>query len=576
VFFIDIQNGDVVRKQRFGSGGDYEDIQLAGNKLFVLRSDGMLYRIEDWRADKWKTSRERLAVPGGCDAEGLALDKEAGLLLVGCKENPGKGRRDQRATFSYDFEAGTLNDNPIYSIDLDELARVEKSRKPKNFDRKKFKPSALAQQPGTGNWYYISSVEKMIVVLRPDGRLLDTTALPEDLFRQPEGLAFLPNGDLFISSEGAGKAGSLLRFNIQGPDLSGCGSNVVEIGGVEFTEQCLEVASGEVALALVDVDSDGLRDLLVASQSASEVIVFPGNGRGSFENPSAFDAGSNPTDFTAADLNGDALIDLAVANHETSYVTLLIGDGRGGFRQADNSPFAVNVRPHPHAVDLQDLDRDGRIDLVVDDRTGEGLLVFRGTGGGDFESEGIVVPVGGDPYRGFAIADLNADGGLDIVTPNPQSVGISLADETKDIAFRQLPALAASSPFAVVVADLNQDGHPDIVAASESGSTNVDVFFGDGTGAFQKSAASSFQMSSGAKDIAAGDINGDGFEDVLVTSWSSDVLVLLGGDDKVTATRVSGVTNPWGVAIADVNGDGKADFAIADGEAATVHLYTSR
>ena len=64
----------------------------------------------------------------------------------------------------------------------------------------------------------LSSVRKALVLLDPaDGTLLDVWPLPDDLFRQPEGLAFLPNGDLYISSEGSGGKAMLARFSYQ-PD----------------------------------------------------------------------------------------------------------------------------------------------------------------------------------------------------------------------------------------------------------------------------------------------------------------------------------------------------------------------
>ncbi len=358
--------------------------------------------------------------------------------------------------------------------------------------------------------------------------------------------------------------------------LSACDIDSVTIGGVEFEAQCIDVSAGQVSLAAADVDQDGYLDLLVASQSEGKVIVFLGDGIGHFERMGEFPAGPNPNGLVTADINGDGDVDLVVANHETDYVTILLGDGHGDFHTAPNSPFVVSVRPHPHSVAIEDMDNDGRVDLVVDDRSGEGLRVFQGNGRGDFNADGTIVNVGGDPYRGFVLKDLNSDGRVDIVTPNPQVIAITMSNDSPGLSFRPPVGLDAPPPFAATVADLNGDGVLDVVSASERGGSSVVTFLGDGLGGFVEIESSRFQMSAGAKDMDAGDINGDGFDDVIVTSWASDVLVLLGGTAKLSATNLPGMATPWGVVVADVNGDAYADFVIADGVNASMRIYTSK
>ncbi len=358
--------------------------------------------------------------------------------------------------------------------------------------------------------------------------------------------------------------------------LTACRPEMVNIGGVEFVGQCLEVADGQKALAVADLDQDGHLDLVIANLAEDSLVVFRGNGRGSFTRLGSSPAGANPTDLVAADINEDGAIDLVVANHETSYLTLLIGDGYGGFRPDANSPLTIDVDPHPHAVGVEDIDGDGHVDLVVDDRTRRGLVVLRGLGDGAFETSGTLIEVGGDPYRGFAIGDLNGDGRLDLVTPNPKEVGVLVGTGSESIVFHRASPLPNSSPFAVAIADINGDGFPDVIASSERGGSHVRVFLGDGHVVFREADDSPFRMTSGAKDITVGDVNGDGVEDVLISSWSSDVLFVLGGAATLRAVRLPGFENPWGLAIGDLNEDGRDDFVIADGVDSKIRIYTSR
>ena len=76
----------------------------------------------------------------------------------------------------------------------------------------KFKPSAIAIHPD-GNIYVLSSFSKTLLVLSPDGFILNKVVLDEALFRQPEGITFNTKGDLFISNEKNKGAPTLLRFN---------------------------------------------------------------------------------------------------------------------------------------------------------------------------------------------------------------------------------------------------------------------------------------------------------------------------------------------------------------------------
>lgn len=351
-------------------------------------------------------------------------------------------------------------------------------------------------------------------------------------------------------------------------------ADTVRLGDVVFIQQSLTVGESPSAVAAGDLDSDGHLDLVVVSVNG--VTAFRGDGRGRMVSLGQVPAGENAVDLDLADVDGNRTIDVVVANHGTDYLTILLGDGKGGFRAAPNSPLRIDVRPHPHAVKVRDLDGDGQVDLVVDHRAGRGLLVLRGTGGGAFDAPGTLVEVGGDPYRGMAVGDLNRDGRLDLVTPNPREVGILLNGTAKPLEYVPARSLAAAAPFAVELADINGDGELDVIAASDEGSSLVEVFLGDGRGGFQEASGSPFRAGPGAKKVARGDFDGDGVQDVAVTSvQSSEVLVLLGGSDSLRTARLQGGKSPWGLVAADLNEDGKDDLVIIDFASPRATVYLS-
>lgn len=75
-----------------------------------------------------------------------------------------------------------------------------------------FKPSGIAVHPKSNDIYIIGSVGKMMVVLNHTGEIKNLIPLNPKIFWQPEGICFSPDGDLYISSEGRGKAGYILKF----------------------------------------------------------------------------------------------------------------------------------------------------------------------------------------------------------------------------------------------------------------------------------------------------------------------------------------------------------------------------
>jgi hypothetical protein len=334
-----------------------------------------------------------------------------------------------------------------------------------------------------------------------------------------------------------------------------------------FSSSALQLPAGENALHIADFNGDGFNDLISASEFTGEVAIRAGDGQGGLSLPTLIRAGDLPTSIDSADLDGDGVLDLIVANHEQAYVTVIIGDGRGGAKSLQRVSLPHELSPHPHMVRAADLNGDGVLDLVVDSRDHSGVFVLLQVDGESLRFESVALDVQGSPYLGFALGDVNADGWLDLATPNAGDVSVIINTGTPDANLVVSQQIPVPSPFAADIADINCDGYPDLIVVSEDSDAGLMVFTGDGTGIFPGTASFQASLDEGAKQLGVSDVDGDGCSDVIVSAWSGGARVFFGArSGTALVEHILQITaNPWTVVSGDLDGDGIDEIVISDG-----------
>lgn len=277
--------------------------------------------------------------------------------------------------------------------------------------------------------------------------------------------------------------------------------------------------------SLVDIDGDGTLDVVLSNEAGGPKVIFLNDGKGHFRIGSTFGSPAWDTRNAAiADLNGDGLPDIVVANRgdrATQYVCL--NQGKGHFSatcQAFADYSATTITP-------ADVNHDGRVDLVVPHRDGGQSYVYLNGGNASFSSARRIPFGPPDGTVRMAVAgDFDGDGFVDLVLIDDEHKKVELCYGTKSGGFAPATLLdSGQAPYALTVADLNRDGHPDIIVGyveSPSG-----VFFGAGKS--RQFTRVNFGDDKGSVyGFAVADLDGDGQLDIAAARSGAPNMVYFG------------------------------------------------
>lgn len=387
----------------------------------------------------------------------------------------------------------------------------------------------------------------------------------------------------WISFDGSTRTFSLANGSVV-PDEANTAAPVTYI----CTDSSNTSLSASIDFTINDLDQGGLVDGLeyrngavpLVNNSIGLIVLNPGNVD-LYRTPEA-SLRKIPTGIvvTTVGMNASYAVDEGTdfdGDGATNSAEII--NGTNPFVAASAGTFAAKVDyptgNGPQGFATADFDSDGDLDLAVTNNGDNDISVLLGNGDGTFAAK-VDYPTGAYPFA-LTAADFDGDGDLDLAVANDSSNTLSVLLGIGDGTFAaKVDYSTGNVPEGVTAADLDDDGDLDLAVPNIDDST-VSVFLGNGNGTF--AAKVDFPTGAGPFTIASADFDGDGDADLATSNFDGDSLsVLLGNGDGTFAPKVDYPTGvgPGYVAAGDLDSDGDLDLVVSNAQSDTLSVFLNQ
>ena len=323
--------------------------------------------------------------------------------------------------------------------------------------------------------------------------------------------------------------------------------------------------NGGWAVATADFNKDSKLDLAATNEGADSVSVLLGNGDGTFQAQVSYPVGQHPVSLAAGDLQNNGNVDLVTANVLNNCnnppcgpgsVSVLLGNGDGTFQP--HTDYEAGLAPSSVAVG--DFRSNGKLDLAIANLGSSSVSILFGNGDGTFQPQ-VSYLTASSPQQ-IATGDFNQDGKPDLAVAAGSGVSILLGNGDGTFKNHVDIGIAGGGGSAVATGDFNGDGKLDLAVG---GASSISILLGNGDGTFQ--APVNYQFLGAASSIVVADFNGDGKLDLAVDGGGQQSFIFLGNRDGTFQQPIeyfsSGGFSP-SLTVGDFNGDGTPDWAAGD------------
>ncbi|WP_316814500.1 VCBS repeat-containing protein [Pedobacter nyackensis] len=298
-----------------------------------------------------------------------------------------------------------------------------------------------------------------------------------------------------------------------------------------------------------DFDKDGNLDVIFVAEDDRNHEFYLGKGNGTFRNVSErLPAKSEGNGLDIGDVNGDGLLDVIVGNTGAipqNFLWINNPENPGYFIDYTNKGLPA-LRWETQSVKLADLNGDGVLDLITGNEVPPNRLLFN-DGKGHFteQPEKLELPVplhtrevlvfdaNGDKHPDILFLNLTSNGGAFEKDPTARLLINDGKGNFRDETTKRIPKQEYST-YAGVIFDFNHDKHPDIILSALKippfQAMQVQALQNDGKGNFKTVTSEVIPESTVGRSwgIAVGDVNGDGKQDLFIGQWGTQARLLLG------------------------------------------------
>ena len=339
--------------------------------------------------------------------------------------------------------------------------------------------------------------------------------------------------------------------------------------------------STPVDIAIGDCNNDLRLDIIVVNYFTHSVGVFLGHGNGSFAIIKTYlvQEGFFPFSISVGDFSNDSNLDIAVVSRDTYSVAVLLGYGDGTFRTSWT--WSTDNPSIPYWISVGDFNSDDQLDIVIANRNNNNIGILLGYGNGIFDNTMQFYSTGAGSFpRCISVGDYNNDMILDIAVANFGTNDIVILFGQGDGSFllgKPYSTGLRSGPWGLMMGDFNNDSRLDIAVALFQ-SNNLGIFLNYDIEPFGSMTQYSCRVGSKPHSAAVGDINEDGWLDIVVANYGTDdVGIFLGSRDRTFQYTLSYSTRngsaPYSLVLADVNNDNHLDFVVTGSETNTINIF---
>lgn len=348
-------------------------------------------------------------------------------------------------------------------------------------------------------------------------------------------------------------------------------------------------------VAILDVNGDGRPDLVVTSQLSGTISILlnataHAANEANFTVAQPFHAGAQPACVASADIDGDGKLDLVVADSDGASASVLMNaTARNASRPDSSTARLFDAGNEPVSVASADINGDGKPDVIVANRESATFSVLLNTTAKRSATFPTAPPLAARersfPLRSAPMAvsatDINSDGRLDLITASGENNTLSILLNTSPDGTR-LPGFAEQQavtlhgePKTLAPADINGDGKPDLIVTTDNQGGEIEVVVNATAQAATTSVFAQPQrigLFKTLRDMAVGDVSGDGKPDLILANDSDCAVTLLlnttppnGSAPSFAAPETYATGSPVAsVTLFDVNADGQIDVIVTD------------